>query len=425
MLNNAYIGIDLGTSGCRAYAIDDQSRIIARCHKPFSNSSQTQHNPALDWQLVVSVLSNLIHQCSGYKIQSIAVDATSGSILVVNEKGQPLTPILMYNNCNARQQAMLLESIVPATSAAHGTGSGLAKLLYLIESYALTGKYFLLHQADWINYNLGAPLAISDENNALKSGYDPIDRCWPNWIGDVVSTSILPQVVACGTEIGFVSDALMQQFELSHRPTIKAGTTDSIAAFIATGANELGDALTSLGSTLVVKMLCDHPVFIPQQGVYSHRLNDRWLVGGASNTGGAVLKHYFTNNELLELSVQIDINQTVPDYYPLLEKGERFPINDPDLQPCLSPRLESRSEFLHALLNGIANVEYQSYTLLERITRTPIKSIRTVGTGSVNRTWQAIRQRKFHVSFITPENTEAAYGAALIAKDSEPNAKLI
>ena len=37
---------------------------------------------------------------------------------------------------------------------------------------------------------------------------------------------------------------------------IHAGTTDSIAAFMATGASELGDAATSLGSTIaLVKLL--------------------------------------------------------------------------------------------------------------------------------------------------------------------------
>jgi hypothetical protein len=44
-----------------------------------------------------------------------------------------------------------------------------------------------------------------------------------------------------------------------------------------------GDAVTSLGSTLAIKMLSAVPVDDSSRGVYSHRLGDLWLAGGASN----------------------------------------------------------------------------------------------------------------------------------------------
>ena len=71
---------------------------------------------------------------------------------------------------------------------------------------------------------------------------------------------------------------------------VVGGTTDSIAAFLAAGARETGDAVTSLGSTLAIKLLSDTFADDAARGVYSHRLGDRWLVGGASNAGCAVLR---------------------------------------------------------------------------------------------------------------------------------------
>lgn len=58
---------------------------------------------------------------------------------------------------------------------------------------------------------------------------------------------------------------------------------DSIAAFLAVGIDpsELGAAVTSLGSTLAVKLLSDSRVDDAAYGVYSHRLGDTWLVGAA------------------------------------------------------------------------------------------------------------------------------------------------
>ena len=414
---NAYIGIDLGTSGCRAYAIDDNADIIASSRQQFDSShNQTEQNPAAHWSIVLQTLTELLSQCQKYTVESIAIDATSGSILITDSVGKPLSPILMYNDNRAIDQSKQIAMIAPAESGAYGASSGLAKLLYLQHHTPVSEQHHLLHQVDWINFNLGVPLGITDENNALKSGYDPITRHWPSWVNDLVSPSVLPKVVVPGTVIGGLSKQLCKQFKLSNQPALVAGTTDSIAALLATGAQKIGDAVTSLGSTLVVKVISDKAIFLPEYGVYSHRIGDQWLVGGASNTGGAVLQHYFNNRELQTLSKQINSKKVVPTYYPLLSKGERFPINDPNLLPQLAPRPASDVDFLHAILNGMAMIEQLAYQVLEQAGAPPIKSVRTVGGGAINTVWQTIRQQKIPVSFITPKQTEAAYGAALLAK---------
>lgn len=95
--------------------------------------------------------------------------------------------------------------------------------------------------------------------------------------------------------------------------------------------------VTSLGSTLAIKLLSTTRVEDARFGVYSHRLDDKWLVGGASNTGGAVLRQIFTDDQLEELSKKIDPAKASPlDYYPLIGIGERFPTADPKLEPRYS-----------------------------------------------------------------------------------------
>jgi sugar (pentulose or hexulose) kinase len=65
--------------------------------------------------------------------------------------------------------------------------------------------------------------------------------------------------------------------------------------------------VTSLGSTLAIKLVSQVRVDDVRFGVYSHRPDDTyWLVGGASNTGGAVLRQLFTDDQLMALSDHID-----------------------------------------------------------------------------------------------------------------------
>lgn len=102
-----------------------------------------------------------------------------------------------------------------------------------------------------------------------------------------------------------------------------------------------------MGSTLAVKLLSTKRVDDSRYGVYSHRLDDKWLVGGASNTGGAVLRQIFTDEQLVELSKHIDpTKSSILDYYPLPALGERFPVADPEMAPRYESQCSAYKMFL-------------------------------------------------------------------------------
>ncbi len=209
---------------------------------------------------------------------------------------------------------------------------------------------------------------------------------------------------------------MASELELPLDTLIIAGTTDSTAAFLATGAKEIGDAVTSLGSTMVLKVIHHEPINDPRRGIYSQPLGEHWLVGGSSNSGGAVLKYFFSDEEMLELSQKINPEKpTGLDYYPLLEPGERFPINDPKLQPKLTPRVKDDVIFFQALLEGIAEIEHRGYRLLEDAGAAYPHSVLTAGGGSINRTWHTIREQKLGVPVHVAHHAAAAYGSALLA----------
>ena len=166
-----------------------------------------------------------------------------------------------------------------------------------------------------------------------------------------------------------------------------------------------------------MKLICKNPVFDAETGLYSHKLGKRWLCGGASNTGGAVLRDFFTDKQLMTLSQKIDLKQSPPNYYPLLKPGERFPIADPNYPAQMLPRPAEDHLFLHGLLAGIASVEKTGYQYLQQLSDTPLTSIRSVGGGARNPVWTKLRQSLLQVPFELVENTEAAYGSALLARD--------
>ena len=138
--------------------------------------------------------------------------------------------------------------------------------------------------------------------------------------------------------------------------------------------------MTSLGSTLAIKLLSTTRVDDARYGLYSHRLGNSWLVGGASNSGGVVLRQHFSDAQLAELTGRMDAGRpTGLDYYPLPAPGERFPVADPALPPRLEPRPADDAQFLQAMLEGIAAIEARAYRLLAEQGATPVRRVLTAG----------------------------------------------
>lgn len=421
-----YVGIDLGTSGCRAMAIDESLEPVAHAKvalpSPPRRASRSEQDAEVWWRAVCEILGELTGQINPRAIHAIAVDGTSGSIVLSDANGAPVAPALLYNDARAGDEAARIAAVAPPVSGAHGASSGLAKLLYLQSLPECGQARHALNQAEWIAARFTGRYGIGDENNCLKLGYDVIARRWPDWLDDLgVNRALLPQVVAPGTPLSEVAPAIRDRFGLVAHCRVMAGTTDSIAAFLATGASRQGEAVTSLGSTLVLKILSQQPVFSPAHGVYSHRLGKWWLAGGASNSGGAVLRHYFPQSELDALTPHLDPERrTGLDYYPLLVPGERFPINDPRLPPRLTPRPQEPVQFFQGMLEGMACIEARGYRLLSELGAPPPVSVRTVGGGACNMAWTRIRGLALEVPMIFPRHTEAAYGAALLAAGRLP-----
>ncbi len=415
-----YIGIDLGTSGCRACAIDDDLNIIAMSSVPLpapvTQGRLVIQDAKIWWYGVEKTLRSLLSKLNPDHVRAIAVDGTSGTILVTDSKGTPLSPALMYNDASSIEQAEQIKKIAPVNSAAHGASSGLAKLLFLQELHPQARH--ALHQADWISAKLSGNYKISDTNNALKTGYDPVKNKWPDWLNKLkIRMDLLPKVINPGKPVGLINEQIAKQFNLPNTVSIISGTTDSIAAFIATGAEKPGEAVTSLGSTLVLKIITDKPIFAPEHGIYSHRLGNNWLAGGASNTGGAVLRKYFTEKQINELTPLLKPNQpTGLDYYPLTKPGERFPVNNPTLAPRLRPLPENDVIFFQAILEGISNIEHFGYNKLHELGAPYPVSVKTTGGGSINPALTEIRRNMLNIPLYTAQHTEACFGTAKLAQ---------
>ncbi|MBD3671199.1 MAG: FGGY-family carbohydrate kinase [Gammaproteobacteria bacterium] len=417
MSDSLYMGIDLGTSGCRGMVIDAEGQVIAEARAklkaPLRDGAAVEQDPDLWWQVTEKVITRLASKIDDVDdLAAIAVDGTSGTLLVTDESGKPLTPGLMYNDARAVEQSLHIDTVAPAETAARGASSTLAKLLWLQDHGLPVNARHALHQADWIANRLCGRYGLSDVNNSLKLGFDAVAQAWPGWLDELgVQRHLLPQVLQPGDEMGTLNTEMAKRLGLPEGVRVRAGTTDSTAAILSSGAIEVGEAITSLGSTLVAKVIGERPIYNAEYGVYSQPLGNHWLVGGASNTGGAVLLDYFSEEEIDELSGQLQPEQpTGLDYYPLSSPGERFPVNDPELEPRLDPRPRNDALFLQGMLEGMSGIEKRAYDLLTELGAPYPQRDYSLGGGASNPAWTQMREERLGVKVKRAKQVQAAYG---------------
>lgn len=408
-----FLGLDFGTSGARACAIDTAKTLVWDQRIAYPHPDK-QH-PG-DWRNALHALLTRLPEDIAAALQGIAIDATSSTVLLCDADLTPCSPALLYHDNRSQPQARQLENIAPGGHTVCSATSGLAKFLWLTQQNEHCHARYFLHQADWLTAFLSGHPGTSDYHNALKTGFDVQQLCWPDWVTALPHSHLLPDVLTPGAPVGNIRADIAAHFRINPNCTIHAGTTDSTAAFIAADVNECGVGVSSLGSTLVLKQLSGKRIEAAEYGVYSHRYGDLWLVGGASNAGAGVLRHYFDDAQLLALSANINPARDSPlDYYPLNKPGERFPINDPQYPPRLSPRPTDDAEFLHGILQGLAKIEAAGYARLASLGAPELQRVLSGGGGAKNDTWRILREREMGVPVGTVTHTEAAYGSALLS----------
>ena len=399
------LGIDLGTSGIRIAVLNTNEELIYQASDNYIYNFES----GKCWLKSCTKLIREIPENIKKNILACSIDGTSGTLIACAKNGNSIGNAIPYYKLDPNAKELLIKQF-PEEEEAINLNSSLIRAQQLRTLY---GKKILIrHQADWVSGWLLNCWEFGEEGNNLRLGWDLVNKKWDTLIYKMSLEEFLPKIVPSGSNYGCISKPLAHQLGLPKNLQIIAGTTDSNAAVIAVNPKE-DEGITVLGSTIVVKGFAKNPIKSP--GISNHLVGGKWIVGGASNAGGAVLKKFFSEEILKELSRQINPETTSGLYFiPLPFKGERFPVNDPNLKPILGPRPTSDSLYLHGLFEGLARVEAQGWAKLTSLGINRPKKIITIGGGARNPQWRRIREKLIGVP-ITSSTKQPAEGVARIA----------
>jgi D-ribulokinase len=458
---SVWIGIDLGTQSVRALAVTGDGTVLGTGSRPLTShrdGPRHEQDPEQWWrELAAATREALRGVPAGERVEGVAVDATSGTILLTDPSGRALTPALMYDDRRAGAEraneagAAVWERLGYRRMQPNW---GLPKLLWLLPGAPAGAR--LAHQSDFVNRRLVGREVATDLSNALKTGVDLIGERWPMEVFDAlgVPAGMLPDVVRPGARLGEVCAAAAGETGLPEGTPVIAGTTDGCAAQLGAGAQRAGSWNSVLGTTLVLKGVTKELIHDPLGVVYSHRAPDgSWLPGGASSTGAGVLTRDLPGRDLDALSTQAAARygpqpgrttrrtpgrapspgapgpgvpgsgvpgSGVPGVppavtYPLVSRGERFPFAAPDAESFTLGEPADDVERYAAILLGAAFVERLCFDYLDLLGAPVDGEIILTGGATRSAYWTQLRADVLERPVTLRENAEPALGMAVLA----------
>ncbi|MBV8376304.1 MAG: carbohydrate kinase [Verrucomicrobia bacterium] len=427
--NAAWLGLDLGTQSARAMIVSGNGETLAiGSHKLTSRRDGPRHeqDPEEWWRAISTASRAALRELPpGFNLHGVAVDGTSGTILLVDGDSRPLTPGLMYDDTRAVEETKRANEAGAAVWARLGYNRmqvpwGLPKLLWLLSQqhgWALGTR--LAHQTDFINRRLVGGEVATDTSNALKTGVDLVNERWPHEVfaALAVPDEILPEVVRAGTALGVVSAEAAGQTGIPRGTPVIAGMTDGCAAQMGAGALNVGSWNSVLGTTLVLKGVTPDLIKDPAGVVYSHRSPDgNWLPGGASSVGAGAIAKHFPERDLEALGVEAAEREPAGIVtYPLHGRGERFPFIAPEAEGFTLGQPTDKIDQFAALLQGVAFIERLCFDYLDLLGAPVDGPFVLTGGGAKSPYWCQLRADVLGSPIALPENAEAALGMAVLA----------
>jgi len=426
--SEVWLGLDLGTQSVRALAVTASGEIVGAGTQPLaSRRSGVRHeqDPEAWWQAVAAASSEAMQTLRPGAVRGVAVDATSGTILLVDHAGKPLTPGVMYDDAWAAAYVDRVNRAGERVWTDLGYGRmqpswALPKLLWLLDEYPqLRRGARLAHQSDFVSRRLVGHDVPSDLSSALKTGAHLIEERWPDEVMDAlgVPPDLLPKLVRSGTVIGAVSRAAAPVTGIAAGTPVIAGMTDGCAAQLGAGALSPGRWNSVLGTTLVLKGVTHELMADPLGVVYSHRApNGDWLPGGASSCGAGLISRDFAGRDLDELSRAASACEPAGMLaYPLASAGERFPFVAPEAREFAIGGDGSEGDRFAAILQGIGYVERLCYDYLDLLGAPLDGDLLLTGGATKNEYWCQLRADILGRPVALPDNSEPALGMALLA----------
>lgn len=439
------LGVDIGTSGCKATVIDTNGRFIADGYTEYPS-----YHPHFGWveQKSTDWLNAMIlslkraaekGKFSTKDIIGLAVDASAHNTVLLDRNGAVIRDTIMWQDQRAYQEAAFLKEryldlIKSTTFSSPSATWSLPQLMWVRDNepevYSKIERIMFID--DYVRYQLTGAISTT---HIQAQGSLMFDNRKMVWSEDLVKLTGLPMTalpeIRKTTDIsGYVTAKAAALTGLKEGIPVVMGASDTSLESYSVGGLKPGDCVLKMATAGGINVFRNIGAPFLDTFIYSHVVDGVWYYGRGTVSAAQALRWYRDTFCQKELAEEIAGGENT---YQLLDKeaegippgadglffhpymsGERAPYWDPKLRASFTgfSSMHRRGHFNRALLEGVTFSLRQCFEGMEEFGR--IDQISFVGGGSKSPLWRSILADVFDRKIVKYKRDDSSLGAAML-----------
>ena len=443
------LGLDIGTSGCKALLFDADGTLLAKTSREYPVDFPHQQWAEQDienvWRLAQEAIHEAIITSGVTELAAISLSVHGEAVTPVDRHGRAMRPTILGMDTRTSEQNNWLrtrfgsESLFQRTGMPVHTINTLPKLLWIKKHepdiWKSAHKFLLVE--DFLIQKMTGQAIVSQCLASRSQLFNLHQGKWDDEILNAIGLDAerLSNVQPSGTFVSSLSAELTSAFGLSTPPGIVTGGHDQACGALGVGLTAPGLAMVSTGTAEVVEVAMSSPVvseplYNGNISIYNHVIPGMFLAMTLNHSGGISLRWF--RDAFCELHMHQSAQANTDAYDLMLNGASAGPsglLVLPHFAGSGTPTFDTaskaailgltfattRADIAKAILEGLTYELRVNLDLL-KAGGVEIDVLRAIGGGAKSKLWLQLKTDITGIKVVTPKVTEAAgFGAALLA----------
>ncbi|MCL5986249.1 MAG: FGGY family carbohydrate kinase [Actinobacteria bacterium] len=328
------LGIDVGTTGCKAVAFNLEGRVLGHAYKEYElvspYSGWVELNPLDVWRVVKLVVAQAVAMVGDDRVEALSLSVLGEAVIPVAKTGEILYNAVTSPDNRSIKQSQTMEKklghrkIYSITGQPIHPSHTLNKILWFLEErpdiFAKTWKFLLFE--DFLFFKMGLRPTLDYSLASRTLAFDIHKKRWSEQILSYsgISADFLADVLPSGEPIGEIPSQVIDEMGLSGRVIAVTGGHDQLVAALGAGLINEGMAVDSHGTTECVTVGFNHAPNLSSllkhnYPYYCHVRPDMYVSIAFNYTAGNLLRWYRDNFGFQEIDIS---KKTGRDVYEII-----------------------------------------------------------------------------------------------------------
>lgn len=374
---NFVLTIDIGTTSAKVLIVSNTGKVVASAQEfhqtLFPQPGFAVQDPRVVVEGIVRIIRKAKDQFNG-KIDAIGVSSAMHSLMAIDEKGDPLTPLILWSDMRSTEQAKKLQrsdagkTIYESTGTPIHPSSPLCKLMWMCENEPdlIRKAWKFISIKEYLFLVLCGRTHV-DHSVASSSGMFDVHKL--NWseqalnMAGISSAKLSPCVSGYDDSLRLTRE-MASATGLDLSTAIVPGASDGCLAHLGSNAMAKGRISLTVGTSGAVRMASKSYSPDPKKRIFNYRLDEETFISGGATNNGTVLLNWFCNNfyagkspdivEFVKTASTVGPGAGGLVFLPYVF-GERAPHYNPDLRGVFFGLAQhhTQAHLMRSLIEGI------------------------------------------------------------------------